>query len=343
MRRPLGERLRKLLDPGVLVRVTNLGLGFVLMTLVVAIGATNTGNNGLYVLLSTFLGALVVSGVVSRRNVEKLVPELDGPDEIFAGEPVRFTLRLRNERRRTRRAILVKIAGAERPLLFPEVAPLATESRGVDLVFGRRGRRKVESLLVYSAYPIGLFRKGRVHADARERIVYPKVSVRPVPRPETRGRDGERSSPLRRGRGSDVRLLREALPGDDPRDLHWPQTARQGVLITRERSTDQGRDAVVALDVSRPAGAPPSWDPRFERAVSEAAGLVLQLLSRGDRVGLLLGDRLLPPGAGTVQRRALLAALALVEPAEGPVPSRPLLPRDVLVYPVAPRPLEAAA
>lgn len=333
----LKERLRKLLDTTIVVRVTNLGLGFVLLTLVVAIGATNTGNNGLYVLLSTFLGALVVSGVVSRRNVERLVPELDGPDDIHAGEPVRFTLKLRNDRKRTRRAVLVRIAGASQPLLFPLVPPESTQSRGIDLVFSRRGRRKVESLLVYSAYPIGLFRKGRVHADARERIVFPRILRRPLPRPEARGPAGERTSALKRGRGADVRLLREALPWDDPRDLHWPQTARQGTLITKERSAEEGHDSVVALALARPPLAGPAWDAAFEEAVSEAAGAVLQLLSRGDRVGLLLGDRLLSPGVGPVQRRALLAALALVEAREGTDPSRPRLPAGLLVYPVAAR------
>ena len=46
------------------IRVTNLGLGFILMTLVVAIGATNTGNNGLYLVLAGMLAAMVVSGVI---------------------------------------------------------------------------------------------------------------------------------------------------------------------------------------------------------------------------------------------------------------------------------------
>ena len=51
------------------IRITNFGLGYVLMCLVVAIGATNTGNNGLYLVLAGMLAAMVVSGVVSRRNV----------------------------------------------------------------------------------------------------------------------------------------------------------------------------------------------------------------------------------------------------------------------------------
>src|SRR5262249_4800727 len=106
------SRLGRVFSSSILVRVTTLGLGFIRMTLVVAIGATNTGNNGLYILVSLFLATLLVSGVVSRRNVEKLPITLEGPAEIFAGEAARFTLRLKNRGRLPRRAILVKISGA---------------------------------------------------------------------------------------------------------------------------------------------------------------------------------------------------------------------------------------
>ena len=45
------------------IRITNFGLGYILMCLVVAIGATNTGNNGLYLVLAAMLSAMVnVSG-----------------------------------------------------------------------------------------------------------------------------------------------------------------------------------------------------------------------------------------------------------------------------------------
>ena len=53
------------------IRITNFGLGYVLMCLVVAIGATNTGNNGLYLVLAGMLAAMVVSGIISRRNVRR--------------------------------------------------------------------------------------------------------------------------------------------------------------------------------------------------------------------------------------------------------------------------------
>jgi uncharacterized protein (DUF58 family) len=311
-----GARFQKILHPGILVRVTNLGLGFILLTLVVAIAATNTGNNGLYILVSLFLGALVVSGVVSRRNVENVEAELDGPAEVFAGVPVRFTLRLTNAGRLARRGLLVKISSAAAPILFGRLEPGRPAERGVDLVFPRRGKRSIESLLLYSGYPIGLFRKGRVHPLADERLVFP--SPVPMPRipPDPRESEGGDARDRRKGRGADIRNLRDAGFGDDPRDVHWPQTARQGKFIVKERASEEGRDALVALDTRRPAGSTADWDERFERAVSEAAGMALQLLARGSRVGLLLGGIVVPPGSGPAHRRSLLRALALVEAAE---------------------------
>ncbi len=337
------KRLARWFAGGILVRVTNLGLGFILMTLVVAIGATNTGNNGLYVLVSLFLGALVVSGIVSRRNVDGLSVALDGPAEVFAGEPARFTLRVTNGGRLARRAILVKIGGAAAPLLFPRVEPGGEESRGVDLVFPRRGRRTSESLLVYSGYPIGLFRKGRVSEIRDERVVYPALALSRPPRPDPRDAESGDLRMRRKGRGAEIRNLRDAVFGDDPRDVHWPQTARQGKFIIKDRAAEEGHDAVVALEVEKPARADAAWDSRFEAAVSEAAGLAMQLLARGSRVGLVLGGTVVPPGSGPAHRRALLLALALVGAATSSSRPVPVPPNVSLFFVgVAPAP-EAAA
>jgi len=147
----------------------------------------------------------------------------------------------------------------------------------------------------------------------------PKGTVRLAdPEPGRDDQGGARSE--RRGRGAGIRNLREALPGDDPRDIHWPQTARQGSPIVRERDSEESRSAVVLLE---------GGGSGFEEAVSEAAGAVLQLLARGERVGLVAGEVFVPPGEGRRQRRALLEALAVAAPDQAPpVP----LPGDVALY-----------
>ena len=324
-------RLKIPWDETILVRVTNLGLGFVLTTLVVAIGATNTGNNGLYILLSLLLGVLLVSGVVSRRNVDGVDVALDGPAEVFAGEPVRFRVRIGNRTGREKSALLVKVSGKAAPLLFPRLVAAGEAERGVDLVFPRRGRQKVESILLFSGYPIGLFRKGRLHPVNEERIVFPRPGAAIFPPPEAREAVDDGINPRKRGRGAEILKLREAVPGDDPRDIHWPQTARQGRPIVKERASELGREIVVHLDTGRPATAGPDWDGAFEEAVREAAGLALKFLSRGERVGLLCGDLFLPPAMGPLHRTTILTALALAEAgAEGPLPVA--LPPGVALY-----------
>ena len=70
------------------IRVTNFGLGYILMCLVVAIAATNTGNNGLYLVLAAMLAAMVVSGMLSRRNVRGVACEIEPVGEIVATRPV---------------------------------------------------------------------------------------------------------------------------------------------------------------------------------------------------------------------------------------------------------------
>ncbi|MBK9374726.1 MAG: DUF58 domain-containing protein [Holophagales bacterium] len=324
-------RLKIPWDETILVRVTNLGLGYVFTTIVVAIGATNTGNNGLYVLLSLLLGILLVSGVVSRRNVDGVDVALHGPAEVFAGEPVRFHIRLANRTDREKFALLVKVSGKAAPLLFPRLVPAGDAERGVDLLFPRRGRQKVESVLVFSGYPIGLFRKGRLHPVNEERIVYPRPKVAAFPPPEAREAVDDGIDPRRKGRGAEILKLREAAPGDDPRDIHWPQTARQGRPIVKERASELGREIVVHLETARPARAGADWDAAFEEAVGEAAGLVLKFLSRGERVGLFCGDQFVPPAMGPLHRSTVLTALALAEAGTGG--SLPLaLPPGIAIY-----------
>lgn len=324
-------RLKVPWDGAILVRVTNLGLGFVLTTLVVAVAATNTGNNGLYILLSLLLGALVVSGVVSRRNVEAIDVAIDGPAEVFAGEPAPFRVVLRNLGERPKSALLVKVSGKAAPILFPSLPPRGEAERGVDLVFPRRGRHRVESILLFSGYPIGLFRKGRLHPVNEERVVFPSPKAVAFPPPEATEAVDDGIDPRRKGRGAEVLKLREAVPGDDPRDIHWPQTARQGRPIVKERASELGREIVVQLDTSRPASAGADWEAAFEEAAREATGLVLRFLARGERVGLLCGELFVPPAMGPLHRTTVLTALALAE--AGSAPPLPLaLPPGVALY-----------
>jgi len=60
---------------------------YLLLTLGVGLGALNTGNNLLFLLVALMLSAIVVSGVMSERCLRYLAVERLPASAAFAGEP----------------------------------------------------------------------------------------------------------------------------------------------------------------------------------------------------------------------------------------------------------------
>src|SRR6266581_7088496 len=98
------------------IRITNFGLGYILMCLVVAIGATNTGNNGLYVVLAGMLAAMVVSGVLSRRNVRGVACTIEPIGEVVAARPALLRLTFENRLKTSAQALFFLHEGLPGPM-----------------------------------------------------------------------------------------------------------------------------------------------------------------------------------------------------------------------------------
>lgn len=95
-RRVALERIRESFD----YEVTRGGIVYVLLTLVIAIAALNTGNNLLYIVVAAMLGAILVSGIASAIVLRRLELDVRLPEHVFAGLPVLGRIVLRNSRRR---------------------------------------------------------------------------------------------------------------------------------------------------------------------------------------------------------------------------------------------------
>ncbi len=79
--------------------VTRTGIAYVLVVLVIGVGALNTGNNLLYIIVATMLGAIWISGFASALVLRRLELEVDLPERIFAGQRLPASITLRNRRR----------------------------------------------------------------------------------------------------------------------------------------------------------------------------------------------------------------------------------------------------
>jgi len=308
------------------IRITTVGLWFVLLTFLVAIAATNTGNNSLYTVLALMFAVLIVSGVLSRENVRKLEAELVPPGEVFANRPFTMGFTLKSRSRLTPRwFLLFTVSKTAQPLLVPYLPRRGRSVGQIEMMVSVRGLHRFPYAHVSSLFPFGFFRKGVRYPVDLEVLVFPEIfpaAASDLEEVEQVGDDASR----RAGSGHGLFALRQYRRGDDPRGIHWKQTARTGSMIYMERESERSRRLSILFDNGVGALDDPASQERFERLVSEAATAALDHLTRGFEVELVTRDHTLAFSGGPRQRLAILEALALLAPC--PRRAEPLLSSD---------------
>jgi uncharacterized protein (DUF58 family) len=93
-RRVAAGRLRDAVD----YEVTRTGVVYVLMTVLIAVAALNTGNNLLYIVVAAMLAAILVSGIASAAVLRGLELNVSLPQHVFANTPVLGRVTVRNQR-----------------------------------------------------------------------------------------------------------------------------------------------------------------------------------------------------------------------------------------------------
>ena len=79
--------------------VTRVGIIYMVGVVLIAIAALNTGNNLLYIIVATLLGAILVSGVASAIVLRELELDVRLPEHVFAGQPVSGKAMVHNTRK----------------------------------------------------------------------------------------------------------------------------------------------------------------------------------------------------------------------------------------------------
>ena len=295
------------------IRITKVGLWYIVLTILVAVPAANTGNNALYLVEAFLLALLVVSGVASRQNLRRLDLGFEPPAEIYAKQPfsIRYTIHNRG-RFMSRRLLVVAGVGEGKPTLIPHIPIQGTDRGLMEVQVEHRGIHQVPYLHFSSIFPLGLFRKGLRYRIDRQLLVYPEVDTTRSVSVEQLGGEGELPS-TDAGAGYDLLSLRLFREGDDRRGIHWKQTARTGNLIFMERAADTGRRLSIQLDNAVGDLADPEDILRFERLVSRAATATHHCLKSDYEVELITRSGLVPFGRGGFHRRRILEHLALLE------------------------------
>jgi uncharacterized protein (DUF58 family) len=253
-------------------------------------------------------------------------------EDVFANQPFRLAFKLRNRSRWLPHWLLLVTASREgtsdagaAPRLVPYLSGRAESHGRLEMLFPRRGLQKIRAVHVSSLFPFGFFRKGVRYRVDEELLVLPELYPVASTDVDEVGRHGEEAV-ARVGWGHGLYALRGFRQGDDPRSIHWKQTARTGQIIFMERESDESRRLAILFDNGVGTLDDEADRERFERLVSEAATTAVDFLARSFEVELVTRNHRIPFGFGRRHRYAILETLALVEPEE-PSPG-PLLSSD---------------
>lgn len=207
------------------------------------------------------------------------------------------------------RVIELVLPGLPRGGAFDEQFRIPTERRGIVAVGPARTVR---------ADPIGLMRREIVWSQSVELHVHPRtVPIEALSTGFIRDLEG---SPTRDLTASDIAFhaLREYVPGDDRRFIHWKSSAKTGTFMVRQFEETRRSRLMVLLDLEPGAYAD---EAEFELAVSAAASVGARAIRDARTVSFVVSSR----GRGgrgrgsnmrelpTVSRDRLLDALCIVE------------------------------
>ncbi|MFN0062397.1 MAG: DUF58 domain-containing protein [Myxococcaceae bacterium] len=287
------------------LKVTTSGRTYLVLTLVVGIGALNTGNNLLYLVLGLQLATIIASGILSERCVRNLSVTRVLPDGCRAGEPValRYILQTEGEP-----AFAVEVGEADSPLRSrgqTSFLPPRTERSIRTLATpDRRGPLTLTRIRVTTTFPLGLFAKSRVFDAPQTLWVAPRRVKAAAPTQfRTNRLQGEGIKAPRPGGSGDLLQLREIAFGEDVRRVHWLKSAARGELLRVERERDEPRYAEFEQPSGLTGAALDTW---CEATAAHAE----RLLKQGWLVGLATPQGRVEAASGEGQSAKLLRALA---------------------------------
>lgn len=209
---------------------------------------------------------------------------------VVVGEPAMGAVTIANPQRHRvlGAAVEVPVGDALSAITMPSLARGAMFNHEFAVPTQRRGVVKVGPARTVRADPIGLIRREIIWTESQEIFIHPRTIGVPS---TTTGfiRDLE-GNPTRQISDSDVSFhaLREYVPGDDWRYIHWKSTARTGTYMVRQFEETRRSHLVIALSL---ASTDYANDEEFELAVSVAGSLGVRAIRDARAISVVVGAR----------------------------------------------------
>jgi uncharacterized protein (DUF58 family) len=324
------------------------GVVYVLVTLLVALGAFNSQNNLLFWAFGLALAVLIVSGMISGQMLMGIRVVRDAPARAVAGRAEVVRYRVENQGRLAPAFALQvseRVAGASAPAPRPPRAGTPARSGEVsaaptgelaaipafvvhvgarDSVVAEgvvtpaaRGVLRLDGPVVSSAFPFGIILKSLTFSQVSSILVHPAPVELPagVKRGMAGVGRGATRSGARTGEGTEFFALREYVPGDPLTRIAWRASARGRDLLVRQTTFEEARSVWIVLDLAVRDATGADALERVERAIAVAGQCVREVTAAGVACGLAVpaAEVQIPPRGAANQSLVLLDALAVLD------------------------------
>ncbi len=307
-------------------KVTREGWFYMVGIILISLAALNTGNNLLFLILASLIAIILMSGILSSITLSGVDMRLQLPEHIFAGQPIRASIELENEKLTLPsfslrvEAVTAKNSPAavlETPIYFPYLPKRGRVNQSVPITFSARGVYRQDAFRIVTRFPFGFLQKAH-RVDLRtEALVYPSVEPTREFFEIMPGLQGAMES-LAKGRGQDLYALRDYVPTDSARHVHWKASARLGSLMVREFTREDETRILLVLDPHVVSPTPGSVSQtaaeRFEHAVTLCAGVAWHFFERNAQIQFRTAGMETPLAPAEENIFAILHHLALAQP-----------------------------
>jgi uncharacterized protein (DUF58 family) len=272
------------------LQLTREGFGFIVILFGVGLGAINTGNNLLYLILAMCCSFIVVSGILSEMSLRKLSVQSVAPLYLYAREPGSLKVKLTNNKNwAPSYSIRIKSTKHQQPFsLEPEpyfffIPARQTIEKPMLLTAQKRGQLNIKACRLTTQFPFGFFYKTKTIPLKLETVVFPAIHAVKLPQQSEGGQEG---AGVMQRRGEELYSIREFQPGDSLSSVHWKSSAKTGSLRVKEFQSHNQNSYTIFLPLTNPATNDPIQGDLLEERVSEAASMIYHLIQKGHEVSL---------------------------------------------------------
>ena len=299
------------------LQVTREGGGFIFLLFAVGVGAINTGNNLLYLVLAMCCSFIVVSGVLSEQTLKGISVEASLPKTVYPKDSYPLHLKISNSKKKIPSYSLyvefpqdpVGLYRIEQTAYAYQVSSQSTVDKSLMFVGLKRGPVHLKTVHLKTSFPFGFFVKIKTLPIHVETLILPIIKKVALPSPTEYSEEGEGTIGLV---GDDLYSIREYQPGDPMSAIHWKSSAKTGNLRVKEFSKGGLHSYTLFLNIIDPETNIMVGPEMLENRVTETASLAYHLIRRGDEVSLKTPEMQIPSGNTESHLEHMLKYLARV-------------------------------